>query len=425
MANQSGIDSRPSGPFAALYFRDFRLFWTGQLISQVGDWMQMTAVSWLLYDLTGSAFQLGMNGIFRAVPMVGLGLVGGTIADRYDRKQLLMAMQILLMAQAVLFGLLIHTGLVQVWHIYTLTFTNGLIRTLEGPARQSMFPSLVPRSALPNAVALNSIVWKGTMLVGPSLAGIAITTIGVDGALYVNAASFLAVVLALSWMRASFQRAEPTGRFLGDLKEGLKYVVSEKMIVRIMIMEAASSIFGFDGAMLTIFARDVFNVGASGFGFLQSARGLGGILGSALVVSLGGRAAYGKIMLVSGVLYGLCFALFGLSPSFSLGLVLLSVVGLTDAVWGATRSMILQLQSPDALRGRVMGVFNLSSKGLQPLGQVETGIAVPLIGARGATVLGGLLVSGVALLALSRVAAHIGSEEEKLARPLLGEKALK
>jgi len=411
MEKQSGDDPRSSGPFAALHFRDFRLFWTGMLISQVGDWMQMTAVSWLLYDLTGSAFQLGMNGIFRAVPMVGLGLVGGTIADRYDRKRLLLVIQVILIVQSFLFGILTQIGLVQVWHIYTLTFTNAVIRTLEGPARQAMFPSLVPRSALPNAIALNSVVWKGTMLVGPSLAGIAISTVGVDGAFYANSASFVAVVLALVWMSASPQPARQAGRFLSDLRDGLRYVMSEKTIVRIMIMEAASSIFGFDGAMLTIFARDIFNAGVSGFGFLQSARGLGGILGSSLVVSLGATANYGKIMLVSGVLYGFCFASFGVSPSFRLGLILLSFVGLADAVWGATRSMILQLQTPDALRGRVMGVFGLSSKGMQPLGQVETGLAVPLVGARGATVLGGLLVSAVALLTLSRSSALLRARE--------------
>lgn len=414
MSDPSRAGARFSGPFAALRFRDFRLFWIGQLISQIGDWMQMTAVSWLLYDLTGSAFQLGINGIFRAVPMVGLGLIAGAIADRYDRRRLLLALQLLLMAQFILFGILVQVGLAEAWHIYALTFTNGVMRTLEGPARQAMFPALIPRSALANAVALNSVIWKGTMLVGPSLAGITISVIGIAGTLYVNAASFLAVVFALLWMSPSVQPARAPGPLLGDLKEGLAYVTSQKTIGRIMIMEAISSLFGFNTAILTIFARDIFAAGPSGFGFLQSARGVGGIFGSTLVVSLGAGAPFGKIMFISGLLYGLGFASFGLAPSFGLGLGLMALVGFADAVWGATRSMILQLQTPDALRGRVMGVFSLSSKGMQPLGQVETGLVVPLIGARVATVLGGLVVSAAALLTLSRSSAlrHGGVEEK-------------
>jgi len=404
-----GISAKPvsesPGPFGALRFRDFRLFWMGQLVSHIGDSMQMTAVSWLLYELTNSPFQLGLNGIFRAIPMIGLGLFGGTMADRYDRKRLLLVTQVSLIFLAFVLGLLVQTGRIQVWHIYLVTFLTAIIRTVEGPARQALFPALVPRSILANAIALNSLLWKGTVLVGPALAGVAISTVGTDGAFYANAASSLGVVWALLLMKVSLRSAGRAGPFLRDLKDGLRYVSSQKIILSLMVMEGTSSIFGLDPAMLTIFARDILQVGASGLGLLQSARGLGAILGAGLLVSMGGARSYGRILIFSGLLYGLSFALFGLSPFFPLSLILLLVVGAADAVWGATRSMILQFRTPEAMRGRVMGVFNLSSRGLHPLGQVETGLVVPLIGAGEATFLGGLLVSAVTLLTVWRAPA--------------------
>jgi MFS family permease len=170
-----------------------------------------------------------------------------------------------------------------------------------------------------------------------------------------------------------------------------------------MIMEGVSSVFGLDNAMLTLFASDILRVGASGFGLLQSARGLGAVIGSSLFIAMGHRSEHGKIFFVSAILYGIGFALFGLSPSFLLALTLIAFVGTTDTIWSASRSTILQLITPEKFRGRVMGVFQLSNRGLHPLGQTETGLVVPLIGARQATVLGGLLVSLVTLITVWRV----------------------
>jgi len=396
--------TRPAvGPFAAFYFRDFRLFWIGLFISNIGTWMQITAMSWLLYDLTNSPFQLGLNGIFRAIPTICFGLFGGTVADRYDRKRLLLATQIILMLLALLLGALAQTALIRVWHIYSLTVLGAIVGTLDGPARQALYPSLVPRSVLPNAIALNSLLWKGTVLLGPALAGIAISTVGTDGAFYANAASFLAVVLALFAMRVSSSGASRPGHFLRDLKEGVSYVAAKKDILGVMVMEATSAIFGLDQAMLTIFARDILQVGASGLGFLQSSRGLGALIGSGLLISLGQPRSQGRILLLSAIVYGVSFAFFGLSHSFPLSLLLLLIVGATDTIWGATRNTILQLETTEAMRGRVMGVFQLSNRGLNPLGQTETGLMVPLVGAREATFIGGLFVAAVTLFTAWRV----------------------
>lgn len=397
---------RPAdGPFVAFRFRDFRLFWVGYFISQIGNSMQQMAVSWLLYDMTRSALQLGLNGAFRAVPMIALGLFGGTIADRFDRRRVLFLTQTVLMIFAFLLGFLAQTGHIQVWQVYALTLLAAIVQSVDIPTRQALVPSLVPRSALANAIALNSMLWKSTILLGPSLAGIAISTIGTDGAFYANGLSFLAVVIALLFMKSSSSGTVTAGGFVKDLQQGLSYVRTQKIILAIMLMEAFSSIFGLDPAMLTIFARDVLRVGASGLGFLQSARGLGAILGSGLLVAIGNTRSQGKVLVYSAIVYGLSFALFGLSPYFLLSLLLIFIAGAADTIWGAVRSTILQTNTPDHLQGRVMGVFGLSSRGLSPLGQVETGLIVPLLGARETTFLGGSLVLCAALLTVWRVPA--------------------
>jgi MFS family permease len=402
-SDSSEPNPQTAGRLAAFRYRDFRLFWFSLFVSNVGTWMQMTATNWLLYQLTDSPFQLGLNGIFRAVPAIFLGLISGTFADRYDRKRLLLLTQVALALLTLGLAILDNSGSIQAWQIYAFTFISAAVGSFDGPARQALFPSLVPRSALPNAIALNSLLWKGAALIGPSLGGIAISLLGTSGAFYANAASFLVVVIALIMMRSSTARAEKRHDFFAEVKDGFTYMVSKPIILGIMVMEAVSSVFGLDNAMLTIFASDVFQVGAHGFGFLQSSRGLGAVIGSSLFIGMGRQPAQGNILMIAAILYGLCFAVFGVAPSFVLAVILLAMVGATDAIWSAARGTILQLTTPERFRGRVMGVFQLSNRGLHPLGQTETGLMVPLIGARETTVVGGLLVSAVTLMVAWRI----------------------
>jgi MFS family permease len=391
----SATDPQPSGKLAALRYRDFRLFWTGLFISNVGTWMQMTATNWLLYQLTGSPALLGLNGIFRAVPAIGLGIISGTFADRYDRRRLMLGAETAAGLLALGLGLLDHSGRIEPWHIYLSTFLNASIGSLDGPARQALFPALVPRAVLPNAVALNSLLWKGSALIGPFLAGIAISWMGTAGAFYANAASYLAVVIAIVMMRSTSRGDGKARGLLSETYAGISYIFSRPLVLGIMTMEAVASIFGLNHTMLTIFASDVLNVGAHGFGLLQSARGLGAVLGSTIYIGAGQASRQGQILFLAAILYGAGFACFGVSPSFVLSLALMAFVGATDTIWGACRGTMLQLTTPDSLRGRVMGTFQLSNRGLHPLGQVQSGFLIPLIGARSATVLGGLIVSAV------------------------------
>lgn len=394
---------QPIGRLAAFRYRDFRLFWLSLFVSNIGTWMQMTATNWLLYELTDSPLQLGLNGVFRAVPAIALGLISGTFADRYDRKRLLLWTQLILGALSLALGLLDHAGHIQAWHIYLFTFISASVGSFDGPARQALFPALVPRAVLPNAVALNSLLWKGAALLGPTLGGIAISAMGTAGAFYANAASFLAVVAALMAMRASSPAQIKERHFLRETQEGFSYIVSRPVILGLTVMEGFASVFGLDHALLTILASDVFRVGAHGFGFMQSARGLGAVIGSSLFIAMGQRPEQGKILLASAILYGVGFALFGLSPSFTLALLLLAFVGATDTIWGAARGTIMQMLTPEKFRGRVLGVFQLSNRGLHPLGQTETGLVVPLLGAREATVMGGMIITFMTLLTAWRI----------------------
>jgi MFS family permease len=391
------------GRLAALRYRDFRLFWLSLFISNIGTWMQMTATNWLLYQLTNSPVQLGLNGIFRAIPAITLGLISGTFADRYDRRWLMLWTQLILAVLSLALGILDHAGHIQAWQIYLFTFISSSVGSFDGPARQALFPSLVPRAVLPNAIALNSLLWKGAALIGPTLGGIAIAAMGTAGAFYANAVSFLAVVIALLLMHAPSPPVEKRRHFFTETQEGFSYIVRRPVILGLTVMEAFGSVFGLDHAMLTILASDVFRVGAEGFGFLQSARGLGAVIGSAIFIGMGQRPNQGKILLASALLYGAGFAFFGVAPSFPIALALLTFVGATDTVWGAARGTILQMLTPEKFRGRVMGVFQLSNRGLHPLGQTETGLIVPLIGAREATFAGGMIISVMTLLTVWRV----------------------
>ena len=393
------------GRLAAFRYRDFRLFWISLFVSNIGTWMQMTATNWLLYQLTGSPVQLGLNGVFRAIPAISLGLISGTFADRYDRKRLLLSTQLVLALVTLGLAVLDHSGNIQVWQIYAFTFVSASVGSFDGPARQALFPSLVPRAVLPNAVALNSLLWKGAALLGPTLGGIAISLMGTSGAFYANAASFLAVVVALVLMHTPSPARQKQRDFLSETRAGFSYIVSRPVIRGVMIMEGISSLFGLNHAVLTIFASDILQVGAGGFGLLQSARGLGAVVGSSLFIAMSHRSDHGKILIYSAILYGIGFAFFGLSPSFLLSLGLIAFVGTTDTIWSASRSTILQLITPEKFRGRVMGVFQLSNRGLHPLGQTQTGLVVPLMGAPAATFLSGLLVAAVTLITAWRVPA--------------------
>ncbi|MDO8562997.1 MAG: MFS transporter [Candidatus Limnocylindria bacterium] len=379
---------------APLGERNFALYWSGQLLSQVGTWIELTATSWLLYSITESPVLLGLVGLFRAVPIVLLSPIGGTIADRVPRRRLLFATQSASVVLSLILGTLVLTGTVQVWHIYLVSFCSSVVGAFDAPARSSMFPTLVPRGQLQNAVALNAMLFRSSMLAGPAAGGLLIAQFGTAVPYYVNALSYFALIAGLLAMRLPPNEAARARPSVGaDALSGIRYVLRSPILPLILGVEACLNIFGSNSALVTIFARDVLGMGAQGFGLLLSGQGAGAILGTVVLVLVGDLRRKGLVMIGAGSVYAVAMVSFAWSRSFQLSVACLVVLGCVDAVWGAMRNTIVQLAADDEYRGRVMGLTVVTTRGVTNLAQVQTGAAVALLGPVAAATLGAALVA--------------------------------
>ena len=380
---------------APLAHRNYALYWSGQLVSMSGTWIELTATSWLLYQLTDSPLLLGLGGVFRALPIFAFALLGGTVADRVERRRLLLITQSSSVVTSLVLGALVLTGHVVFWHIYVISFLNATIAAFDAPARQSLFPTLLPRGQLQNAITLNSMLFQTSNLVGPAIAGMLIARAGVAWPFFVNAASYFAIIGGLMAMRVPALTARARGSLRGELVGGLRYVQASRILPLVLAIEATLSVFGHNQALMTIFARDVLSAGAEGLGLLLSSIAFGAIVGMALLVVIGDVRRKGVFMLGSGALYALALLGFAWSRSFPLSMAILAVVGFADATWGTMRSAIAQLAAEDAYRGRVMSFILIVARGLTNASQLETGVATALVGAPGAATVGALVIGGV------------------------------
>jgi MFS transporter, DHA1 family, staphyloferrin A biosynthesis exporter len=377
------------GGFAALKNRDFRLLWIGSLIAHTGNWMQQVAQSWLLYDLTGSALLVGLNGLIRTVPFLVLSLYAGAMVDRLDRKKLLLWVQGIDLFITLGLGVLVASGHVQVWHIYLNSVLGSFTGAFQIPAQQALLPHLVPRKDLLGAVGLNSMLRKGTQIIGPSLGGICVAAFGVAETYFINVAAFTVLVGCIAAMRTTNPPAEPTrqGAFHAVL-EGIRYVRGDAVIGSLLILEATLSVFGSFNSMLVVFARDVFAAGPQGLGLLQSAPGLGTVLGSIALASVGDIRNKGRLVIIGGVCYACFIVAFALCPLFPAALLLLGLAGASDIVVGSTRNTILQLWARGPMLGRVMSLHAMSSRGMGPLGGFQAGTLTQFFGVQHAIAIG-------------------------------------
>ena len=386
--------SPSQGYFPAFRYRDFRLYWTSQFIGHCGVWMQIMAQSWALYEITGSAIGVGLNGLFRAAPSFGFGFFGGAFADRYERKRIvIVTTSIQVILSSILAGLA-FTGTLTAWSIYLVTAANASVQAVGSPAASALLPSLIPRSALSNAVAMNSILFRGGALIGPALGGIIISAAGIGGAYSANALLHLAVVFTLPFVRvASFGGAGKT-QVVRSIVEGLNYVRRQPVICGALLLEAFASFFSINQVVLTVFAKDILQVGASGFGLMQSARGVGSIIGALALIFMGNFRKPGKILYVLGISHVLTYLLFAYSQVWPFSLFLLLILGITDTMWGTTRNVIFQYSSLESMRGRVMSISQMTFRGLNHLGQAPTGVFISLLGGRWAVFSAGLVIGG-------------------------------
>jgi MFS family permease len=393
----------PAG-LVALRERNFRLYVIGQFTSQLGSWIELTAVSWIIYEMTNSPLLLGLNGLFRATPTILLALYGGAIADRLPRRLLLLCTESTMLTASLVMGLLVVTGNLQYWHLYILNVISGTLQAFSVPARHALFAGLVPRSSMQSAVTLNSVAVRGGGFIGPTIAGIALDLGGYALPFFFNAVSFVGMLFALVMMHLPPRQASATvpKESLGSgMTGGLAFVWRTPLLKVALGLELATGLFGHNSALLTIIVRDVLGGGARALGFVLSAMGAGAIVGMAMLVTFHVER-HARLILTLGAAYTVLWAAFGFSQWLWVSVILAFALGIVDSVWGVTRNTVAQLLVPDKLRGRVMSVVMLATRGSSQLGRVQSGFTVGLIGAHAAVVLG-VTVIGAALLASSRV----------------------
>jgi MFS family permease len=404
--NEAPRRRRAPAGFVALKEGNFVLYVIGQFTSQFGSWIELTAVSWIVYEMTNSPFLLGLVGLFRALPTVLLALYGGAIADRVPRRFLLLCTESIMLLASLIVGLLAVRGELEYWHFYILNLVSGTIQAFSVPARHALFANLVPRSALASAVTLNSVAVRGGGLLGPAVAGVALAYGGYALPFFLNAASFIGMLSALMLMRLPPRpsRTEETdaGEGLGSrMTDGVAFVWRTPLLRVALGLELATGLFGHNSALLTIVVRDVLGAGPEGLGIIMSALSAGAMLGMALLVTFRVER-HGRIVLWAGAAYALLWAAFGFSDWLWWSAFLAFALGIIDSVSGVTRNTVAQVLVPDALRGRVMSVVMLITRGGSQLGRVQSGFIVGLIGAQ-ATVLLGAGVVAAALLASTRL----------------------
>lgn len=391
----------PAG-FRALRHRDFRLFWSGQLISLIGSWMQTVGQSWLILQITNSPFKLGLISTLQFLPMLLFSLVAGAVTDRLPKRRLIIGTQTALMLLAFILSALVWSGHVQYWHVALLALALGIVNTLDMPARQSYIVEMVGKADIGNAIALNSAVFNGARIVGPAVAGFLIARYGIALGFFLNGVSFIAVIAALLAIRAEGLPKTGKGRsMLSEIREGVRYVVRTPLTAFVITLTGTVSLFVINfGVLIPLLAKQILNQEAAGFGLLTSAMGAGALVG-ALVLAQTSRKqpSIGSYVWPGAVL---CVATLATAfvRSFTLGAAMLAIVGFTQILFSAQANTMLQTTTPDELRGRVMSLYMLVFAGSTPVGSFFIGLITEHMGARaGWWSSGGLGVLSVVVIA--------------------------
>ena len=362
-------DGAVASTFRALRHRNFRLWFFGQLTSLVGTWMQTIAQNWLVYQLTGSARDLGLVNFVGAIPLVPLTLYAGAIADRFEKRRVIFWCQASMMVLAFLLALLCWTGAVRLWHVLLLAFLLGAAQALDTPARQAFVVELVGKEDLSNAIALNSGIFHGARVLGPAAAGILVAASGVTGAFFLNGVSFVAVLLCLFLMDAALIRRTGTADSDGDLLGGARYLRDHRVPRAVVVLISLSALFAMPyHVLIPIFAREILGLGADGYGVLMSAAGGGAVLGSLLAATRGVGSRKGAAVTAGSLVFPLLLLAFAFSRSYPVAILLLVAIGLAFVLQNAPANSLLQHHVPDHLRGRVMALYVSLFLGLMRVG---------------------------------------------------------
>ena len=383
--------------FKAFQYRDFRLMWFGACMSSIGTWMQIVAQGWLIYRLSHSAPLLALDQFLGGIPIFLFSLIGGVVADRAERRKILLASQYVQMACATVLTVLVATSRIHVWHMLSLSFVSGFAQAFGGPAYQALIPSLVKREDMPNAIALNSIQFNMAVTIGPALAGIALAKLGEQWCFGLNALSFLAPIISLSIITARYLPEKTTDTLLGSLKQGIQFVRQqgsmEALIVLAFCMTALSMPMR---TYIPVFVKDIFHRGPETYGNLLSLMGIGSICGSLTVAGMGNIRNKGRIALITLMSLGAGITIFSLSRSLPLSYATLVLVGASMMAVFATVTSLVQLITTNEMRGRVMSVYNCAFRGGMPMGNLLSGWLVPMFTAPVV-----LAVNGLALILIA------------------------
>lgn len=381
--------------FKAFQYRDYRLLWFGSCFSSIGTWMQIVAQSWLVLELSNSPRMLGLDAFLSTIPIVLFSLIGGVVADRMDRRRLLILSQWIQLSCAFSLAFLIHIHVVKVWYIFILSFITGTAQAFGGPAYSALVPSLVDREDLPNALALQNIQFNLARVIGPVLGGIAYTTLGYTWCFALNGISFLAPIISLTLLRVKFSPEKSAVSVLTSMKQGFGFIRNQGAMVALIVLAFCMTALGIPLlTFLPVIAKDVFHSGLnpSIFTTLLAVSGAGAVAGSLVVASLGNIANKGRVALTMLICLGVAMAGFALSKSLVFSYVLLFLAGIAlIAVFTMIQSLV-QLITGNEMRGRVMSVYNVAFRGGMPMGNLATGFLVPIFTAPAVLAVNGALL---------------------------------
>jgi predicted MFS family arabinose efflux permease len=383
--------------------------WFGACTSSIGTWMQIVAQGWLIYRLSHSAFWLALDQFLGGIPIFLFSLIGGVVADRTERRKILLGSQYVQMTSAAILTVLVATGVVHVWHILCLSFVSGLAQAFGGPAYQALIPTLVDREDMPNAIALNSIQFNMAVTIGPALAGQALAKLGEKWCFGLNAISFLAPIISLSMIAARHLPEKSTESIFSSLKQGIKFVRRQESMEALTLLAFCMTALSMPmRTYIPVFVKDIFHRGPETYGNLLSLMGVGSICGSLAVAGIGNMRNKGRFALTMLICLGTAIAGFSLSKFLPLSYAMLVLVGASMMAVFATVTSLVQLITTNEMRGRVMSVYNCAFRGGMPMGNLVSGWLVPMFTAPVVLGVNGMVLVLVAiyfLLVQRRVAA--------------------
>jgi MFS family permease len=376
----------------ALRNRRFLYLWLGLLISVAGSQMQIAALFWHIRILTGEPQPLALGGIglARILPILAFSFVAGPVADTLNRRMILFITQSAMALAALALALLTFTNQITIWHIYLLTAIQAAAVAFDSPARQAMIPNIVPAEDLPSAFSMSSIAQNTGSIIGPALSGIVIVTMGQGYTYFINAVSFLAVIIALILIGQVRQDARKSGVRLSAAIDGIRFILSKPIILSTMLMDFVATFFASANTMMPIIAKDILKVGEIGYGWLSAAQAIGSVVAGVVVSQVQHLRKQGPIFLIAVVIFGLATVMFGATVSFTIAMLSLILMGAADAVSTIIRNTIRQLNTPDHIRGRMTAVNQIFFQGGPQLGEVESGIIASLFGVPATIISGGV-----------------------------------